>query len=52
LHVAKSSCFGEALKDEFFLRMLLQKNANAMADAFVKKGYEIISGGTDNHDVD
>jgi glycine hydroxymethyltransferase len=33
-----------------FLRMLqLQKNANAMADAFVKRGYEIISGGTDNH---
>jgi glycine hydroxymethyltransferase len=27
----------------------LQKNANAMADAFVKRGYEIISGGTDNH---
>jgi glycine hydroxymethyltransferase len=36
MHVAKSSYFGEALKDEF-LRMLLQKNANAMADAFVKK---------------
>jgi glycine hydroxymethyltransferase len=27
----------------------LQKNANAMADAFNKRGYEIISGGTDNH---
>ena len=29
--------------------MQLQKNANAMADAFVKRGYNIISGGTDNH---
>jgi glycine hydroxymethyltransferase len=29
--------------------MQLQKNAKAMANAFVKRGYEIISGGTDNH---
>ena len=27
----------------------LQKNAKAMADAFVERGYDIISGGTDNH---
>jgi glycine hydroxymethyltransferase len=27
----------------------VKKNASAMADAFVAKGYEIISGGTDNH---
>ena len=47
---AKAVAFGEALKDEFFTYALqLQKNANAMADAFVKRGYEIISGGTDNH---
>src|SRR5690606_22172884 len=26
-----------------------QKNAQAMANAFVKRGYKIISGGTDNH---
>ncbi|WP_431245114.1 serine hydroxymethyltransferase [Flavobacterium sp. P21] len=48
--VAKAVAFGEALKDEFFTyAMQLQKNANAMADAFVKRGYNIISGGTDNH---
>jgi glycine hydroxymethyltransferase len=29
--------------------MQLQKNAKAMAEAFVARGYEIISGGTDNH---
>ena len=47
---AKAVAFGEALKDEFFsYAMQLQKNANAMADAFVKRGYNIISGGTDNH---
>ncbi|MDG1871343.1 MAG: serine hydroxymethyltransferase [Flavobacterium sp.] len=47
---AKAVAFGEALKDEFFTYALqLQKNANAMADAFVKRGYNIISGGTDNH---
>ncbi|MEC5165441.1 glycine hydroxymethyltransferase [Flavobacterium sp. PL11] len=47
---AKAVAFGEALQDEFFIYALqLQKNAKAMADAFVKRGYEIISGGTDNH---
>ncbi len=47
---AKAIAFGEALQDEFFKYALqLQKNANAMADAFVKRGYNIISGGTDNH---
>ncbi len=47
---AKAVAFGEALKDEFFTyAMQLQKNATAMADAFVKRGYNIISGGTDNH---
>lgn len=47
---AKAVAFGEALQDEFFTyAMQLQKNANAMADAFVKRGYDIISGGTDNH---
>lgn len=47
---AKAVAFGEALKDEFFTyAMQLKKNANAMADAFVKRGYNIISGGTDNH---
>ncbi|RVT76526.1 serine hydroxymethyltransferase [Flavobacterium sufflavum] len=47
---AKAVAFGEALQDEFFTyARQLQKNANAMADAFVKRGYNIISGGTDNH---
>ena len=47
---AKAVAFGEALTDNFFTyAMQLQKNANAMADAFVKRGYDIISGGTDNH---
>jgi glycine hydroxymethyltransferase len=47
---AKAIAFGEALQDEFFTyAMQLQKNAKAMADAFVKRGYELISGGTDNH---
>ncbi len=47
---AKAVAFGECLTDEFFrYAMQLQKNAKAMADAFVKRGYHIISGGTDNH---
>ena len=47
---AKAVAFGEALTDEFFHYTLqVQKNAKAMAEAFVKRGYDIISGGTDNH---
>jgi len=47
---AKAVAFGEALTDEFFQYAIqLQKNAKAMAEAFVKRGYDIISGGTDNH---
>lgn len=47
---AKAVAFGEALQDEFFTYAIqLQKNAKAMAEAFVARGYEIISGGTDNH---
>lgn len=47
---AKAVAFGEALTDEFFhYAMQVQKNAKAMAEAFVKRGYDIISGGTDNH---
>ena len=47
---AKAIAFGEALSDEFFTyQMQVQKNAKAMAAAFVKRGYHIISGGTDNH---
>jgi glycine hydroxymethyltransferase len=47
---AKAVAFGEALSDEFFTyAMQVQKNAKAMAEAFVKRGYHLISGGTDNH---
>src|SRR5690606_28924323 len=46
---AKAVAFGEALQDEFMHYMLqVQKNAKAMAEASVKRGYNIISGGTDN----
>jgi glycine hydroxymethyltransferase len=38
----KAVAFGEALQDEFFTYALqLQKNAKAMAEAFVKRGYDI-----------
>ena len=47
---AKAIAFGECLSDEFFTyAMQVQKNAKAMAAAFVKRGYHLISGGTDNH---
>ena len=47
---AKAVAFGEALTDEFFhYSMQVQKNAKAMAEAFMKRGYNLISGGTDNH---
>ena len=47
---AKAIAFGEILTDEYTVyAKQVQKNAQAMAAAFVAKGYEIISGGTDNH---
>ena len=47
---AKAIAFGEALTDEFLHYMVqVKKNAEVMAAAFVTKGYDIISGGTDNH---
>lgn len=47
---AKAVAFGEALTDAFAQYMLqVQKNAHAMAKAFLAKDYHIISGGTDNH---
>ncbi|MDX1277878.1 serine hydroxymethyltransferase [Oceanihabitans sediminis] len=47
---AKAIAFGEALSDSFMHYMLqVKKNAAAMAEAFVKRDYHIISGGTDNH---
>ncbi len=47
---AKAIAFGEALTDDFLHYMVqVKKNAAVMAAAFVAKGYDIISGGTDNH---
>ena len=47
---AKAVAFGEILTDEFLVyQQQVQANAQAMAKAFVDKGYNIISGGTDNH---
>lgn len=47
---AKAIAFGEILTDEFLIyQQQVQKNAQAMAKAFVDRGYQIISGGTDNH---
>lgn len=47
---AKAVAFGEALTDDFkAYAEQVKKNAQVMATAFVDKGYQIISGGTDNH---
>lgn len=47
---AKAIAFGEILTDEFLIyQQQVQKNAQAMAKAFTSRGYQIISGGTDNH---
>ncbi len=49
---AKAVAFGEALTDDYKNYMKqTQKNAAAMAQAFVDKGYKVISGGTDNHSM-
>jgi len=47
---AKAIAFGEALTPEFGqYAQQVKSNAQAMAKAFLSKGYDIISGGTDNH---
>jgi glycine hydroxymethyltransferase len=47
---AKAVAFGEALSEGYYnYAVQVAKNAQAMAKAFVEKGYQIISGGTDNH---
>ncbi|HQT91873.1 MAG TPA: serine hydroxymethyltransferase [Candidatus Kryptobacter bacterium] len=52
MHViaAKAVAFGEALTDSFksYTRQIIS-NANRLADELTKKGYELVSGGTDNH---
>ena len=46
----KAIAFGEALTDEFLHYMVqVKKNAHVMAEAFIERGYDVISGGTDNH---
>ena len=49
---AKAVSFGEALQPEYttYQRQVL-KNARKIAEAFVAKGYKVISGGTDNHSM-
>lgn len=47
---AKAIAFQEALSDEYMDYIVqVAKNAKAMANAFVERGYKIISDGTDNH---
>ena len=47
---AKAVAFKEALSEEFLHYILrVIKNAKVMSDEFLKRGYDIISGGTDNH---
>jgi glycine hydroxymethyltransferase len=47
---AKAIAFEEALSDEYLNYIIqVKKNAAVMAEAFVEKGYQLISGGTDNH---
>ena len=52
MHViaAKAQCFYEALQPEFkeYQKQVI-KNMRAMCDEFIKLGYRVVSGGTDNH---
>ncbi len=52
MHViaAKAVCFGEALKPEFkAYGEQIVKNARVLADTLLEKGFNLVSGGTDNH---
>ncbi|MEE1170337.1 MAG: serine hydroxymethyltransferase [Anaerovoracaceae bacterium] len=47
---AKAVCFGEALKPAFKeYQQQVVKNAAALADALLEEGFDLVSGGTDNH---
>ncbi len=47
---AKAVCFGEALKPEFVeYQKRIVKNAAALADELLAQGFDLVSGGTDNH---
>jgi len=52
MHViaAKAVCFKEALSDDYKAYMTqVAKNAKALAGALMERGFNIVSGGTDNH---
>ena len=47
---AKAVCFGEALRPEFkAYQQNVVTNARVLADALQKQGFDLVSGGTDNH---
>jgi glycine hydroxymethyltransferase len=47
---AKAVCFGEALKPEFkAYQEQIVKNAKALEKALLAEGFDLVSGGTDNH---
>ncbi|MBR6650911.1 MAG: serine hydroxymethyltransferase [Clostridia bacterium] len=47
---AKAICFGEALKPEFkTYQEQVAKNAKALAEGLLEGGFDLVSGGTDNH---
>ena len=47
---AKAVCFGEALKPSFKeYQERIVRNCRALADALLKEGFKLVSGGTDNH---
>ncbi len=49
---SKAVAFGEALQPEYKdYQTQVKKNADAMAKAFIEKGYKVVSGGTDNHSM-
>ncbi|MCQ2067026.1 MAG: serine hydroxymethyltransferase [Bacteroidaceae bacterium] len=49
---AKAVAFGEALQPEFKeYQMQVKKNAKVLADELIKRGFSIVSGGTDNHSM-
>lgn len=49
---AKAVAFGEILTPEWKeYAIQVKKNAHTMAEAFISKGYKVISGGTDNHSM-
>ena len=47
---AKAVCFKEAMREDFVAyQKQTIKNAQALANEFIRRGYDVVSGGTDNH---